>query len=97
LEWLGALRPATSAPPAEPFPQEAFQVTLDRLIKVAHAAATNEERQRIAGILRAPGADTNQAFALHIALNTELKVDAAAEAITIQRLASAPAVTAVRQ
>jgi len=64
-------RKASVAPAPAPagggFPVAAYEAALDRLVEVAHAAGTAEERARIASIMNLPEARGFAAFAWGLA------------------------------
>jgi hypothetical protein len=78
------------APEAAPFPVEAYDRALDRLVATAHAAGVAEERGRIAAIMNAPSASPNPALAWRLAQSAVTR-EAAEAALAISNFASLPA------
>ncbi len=79
------------APEAAPFPLEAYEAVLDRLVATARAAGGAEERARIKAIMNAPSASANPALAWRLA-QSAVTCEAAEAAMTISNFVSLPAV-----
>lgn len=83
---------AIGAPGAAPggFPVEAYGLALDRLVEVAHAAGTAEERARIASIMNLPNAGRFAATAWILAENGNQTREGAEKALAVIADAQAP-------
>jgi hypothetical protein len=68
---------------------------LNNVVEIAFRAGVLRERARIYSIMALPGADANPAFAWQLVVDG-FSCEAAQAAIAVERLASAPAATAVR-